>query len=235
MGFLNGRVTYVRYRVGGDEPLAVRRGDPGAGSSCTPSAGTARATRPTASRRLGGRRPRPRPDLRPRQEHHQRRAPPGHPGRHRQDPRLAAAGLHPDRDRRPGPAEPQRLPDQGPAAGGQGGRPDPRRGRGRRRPVPPDGPLSRPLGRPVRTSSTPARPARSVLDRLQTLFRETFDRTLEPITAGSLAYSLAEARGEERSVEDFGPVGFVGEDGGTRTVAWADADARAATSGATSS
>src|SRR4029077_6615922 len=27
----------------------------------------------------------------------------------------------------------------------------------------------------------------TVLDRLQTLFRETFDRTLEPITAGSLA------------------------------------------------
>jgi len=31
----------------------------------------------------------------------------------------------------------------------------------------------------------------TVLDRLQTLFRETFDRTLEPITAGSLARSLA--------------------------------------------
>ena len=30
----------------------------------------------------------------------------------------------------------------------------------------------------------------SVLDRLQSLFRETFDRTLEPITAGSLAEKL---------------------------------------------
>src|SRR3954447_18499523 len=31
----------------------------------------------------------------------------------------------------------------------------------------------------------------SVLDRLMTLFRETFDRTLEPITAGSLAATQA--------------------------------------------
>src|SRR5262249_34123786 len=31
----------------------------------------------------------------------------------------------------------------------------------------------------------------SVLERLQTLFRETFDRPLEPITAGSLARGLA--------------------------------------------
>src|SRR4051794_16366524 len=40
----------------------------------------------------------------------------------------------------------------------------------------------------------------SVLERLQGLFRESFDRTLEPITAGSLAYSLSEARGLERQV-----------------------------------
>lgn len=65
----------------------------------------------------------------------------------------------------------------------------------------------------------------SVLDRLQTLFRETFDRTLEPITAGSLAYSLAEARGQQRSVEDFGPVGFVGDGAGYSSVAWAEHDA----------
>lgn len=64
----------------------------------------------------------------------------------------------------------------------------------------------------------------SVLDRLVTLFRETFDRGLEPITAGSLAYSLAEARGQGRSVEDLGPVGFIGEDE-LATVAWAGADA----------
>jgi hypothetical protein len=63
----------------------------------------------------------------------------------------------------------------------------------------------------------------SVLDRLQGLFRETFDRTLEPITAGSLAYSQAESHGHERSVEDFGPVGFIGE-GAHSSVAWSDHD-----------
>ncbi len=35
----------------------------------------------------------------------------------------------------------------------------------------------------------------NVLDRLQALFRETFDRTLEPITSGSLADSLASRTG----------------------------------------
>jgi hypothetical protein len=64
----------------------------------------------------------------------------------------------------------------------------------------------------------------TVLERLQTLFRETFDRTLEPITAGSLAYAQAETRGQERSVEDFGPVGFSG-DATYSSVAWTDADA----------
>ena len=137
------------------EPLAVRRGDPGAG----PVARHRQARRGRSGRRrrrrLGGRRPRARHDLRPRQEHHQRRPPPGHPGRHRQDPRLAAAGLHQDRDRRPRPAQPERLPDQGPAAGGQGSRPDPRRGRGGRRPVPPDAPITRSSGTASRTSCTP--------------------------------------------------------------------------------
>jgi hypothetical protein len=54
----------------------------------------------------------------------------------------------------------------------------------------------------------------SVLDRLLTLFRETFDRTLEPITAGTLAQTLA-------PVENFGPVGFVGQDASYTSVAWA--------------
>jgi hypothetical protein len=63
------------------------------------------------------------------------------------------------------------------------------------------------------------------LERLQALFRETFDRTLEPVTAGSLAYSLAEAHGHERAVEDFGPVGFVADGAAYSTVAWADHDA----------
>jgi hypothetical protein len=63
----------------------------------------------------------------------------------------------------------------------------------------------------------------SVLDRLQTLFRETFDRTLEPISAGSLACSMAEARGEGTRVEGLGPIGFIGEDGHS-SVAWSDTD-----------
>jgi hypothetical protein len=65
----------------------------------------------------------------------------------------------------------------------------------------------------------------SVTDRLVTLFRETFDRTLDPITAGSLAYSQAEVHGLEQSVENFGPIGFIGEDASYSSVAWADSDA----------
>ena len=94
--------------------------------------------------------------------------------------------------------EPERLPDQGPA---------------RRRPRRPPGSAPRP--RPPTAGSAAWRITRSsgtarsnvlyagvtsasVLDRLLTLFRETFDRTLEPITAGSLAQTLAAARGEDR-------------------------------------
>lgn len=54
----------------------------------------------------------------------------------------------------------------------------------------------------------------SVIDKLLTLFRETFDRSLEPITAGSLTQALS-------PVETFGPVGFVSEDAGFTSVAWA--------------
>jgi hypothetical protein len=66
--------------------------------------------------------------------------------------------------------------------------------------------------------------SKSVLERLQTLFRETFDRPLEPITAGNLAYNLAAQRGQERSVEDFGPVCFGNEAGSYTNVAWSDDD-----------
>lgn len=64
----------------------------------------------------------------------------------------------------------------------------------------------------------------AVLDRILPLFRDTFDRTLEPISAGSLALEQALARGAERSVEDQGPALFVGEEE-LATVAWAGADA----------
>jgi len=64
----------------------------------------------------------------------------------------------------------------------------------------------------------------SALDRLVTLFRETFDRTLEPVSAGSLAQSLSDARGENRPVEEYGPIGFIGEDASYSSVAWSGAD-----------
>lgn len=62
----------------------------------------------------------------------------------------------------------------------------------------------------------------SVLDRLQGLFRETFDRTLEPISAGPLATIQAEARGLTRAIGDLGAAGFLGEE--RSTIAWADSD-----------
>ena len=149
MGFLSGRVTYTRYRVSGDEPPAVRRGAPGAGRAARRSAGTARATRPTASRSAGP------------------AATTSSTSSFDLAKNVVNDALHlamrVDTDKIPGSllkaytrietdarakVEPERLPHQGPAHRGQGGRPHPRRGRGRRRPVPPHGPLPGPLGRP---------------------------------------------------------------------------------------
>jgi len=61
----------------------------------------------------------------------------------------------------------------------------------------------------------------SVLDRLTTLFRETFDRTLDPITSGTLAQGDSGDR-----AAGFGPIGFVGEDASYSSVAWAGDDSR---------
>jgi hypothetical protein len=63
-----------------------------------------------------------------------------------------------------------------------------------------------------------------VVERLRTLFRETFGRDLEPVTSGSLAQSLAEARGQAGAVEEVGPVGFVGDGASSPSVAWAEGD-----------
>lgn len=60
----------------------------------------------------------------------------------------------------------------------------------------------------------------SVLDRLQTLFRETFERTLEPITAGTHFQAIAGSP----EAENVGPIGFVGEDASYTSIAWADQD-----------
>jgi hypothetical protein len=61
----------------------------------------------------------------------------------------------------------------------------------------------------------------TVLERLQSLFRETFDRDLEPVTAGSLALSLAGPDGESR-LSEGGLELFGGEDEALATVAWAE-------------
>ncbi len=60
----------------------------------------------------------------------------------------------------------------------------------------------------------------AVLDRLIPLFRETFGRNLEPITAGSLATEQAEARGVTRPIEEFPPVAFHGEEKALAALAW---------------
>lgn len=65
----------------------------------------------------------------------------------------------------------------------------------------------------------------TVLERLGTLFRETFDRNLEPITAGSLATSLAGPDADNRSQERLaeGTLSFFGgEQSGLSTVTWAE-------------
>jgi hypothetical protein len=56
----------------------------------------------------------------------------------------------------------------------------------------------------------------TVLDRLLTLFRQTFDRTFELLTAGNLAFARAESQG--RSVDDAVPSIFV--PGQTHQIAW---------------
>jgi hypothetical protein len=69
----------------------------------------------------------------------------------------------------------------------------------------------------------------SVLDRIQALFRETFDRTLEPVTAGGLARALAPADPKDPTQLmgnlGRGPLTLVGnDDGETASVSWAESD-----------
>lgn len=49
----------------------------------------------------------------------------------------------------------------------------------------------------------------TALDRLSTLFHETFDRRFEPLTAGRHAFHLVEADNLARRVDDAAPAGFV--------------------------
>ena len=47
----------------------------------------------------------------------------------------------------------------------------------------------------------------TVVDRLHTLFEQTFGLGFEPLTAGRLAFQLAEARQQTRGVDDAGAGG----------------------------
>ena len=58
----------------------------------------------------------------------------------------------------------------------------------------------------------------TVLDRLLTLFRQTFERTFELLTAGNLAFAYAEATGQTHGVDDAVASTFV--PGQTHQIAW---------------
>jgi hypothetical protein len=65
--------------------------------------------------------------------------------------------------------------------------------------------------------------SKNVLERLQTLFRKTFDRTLEPITAGSLATSLAGPSLADQDRLGNGTLSLLGgEDAELASVAWSE-------------
>ncbi len=68
----------------------------------------------------------------------------------------------------------------------------------------------------------------SVLDRAVALFRETFDRPLEPITAGELARSAAAAAGFDpdraMAMLEGGPLRLVGSGEASSAVAWNEND-----------
>ncbi len=66
----------------------------------------------------------------------------------------------------------------------------------------------------------------SALDRLHCLFKETFDRTLEPLTAGRLAEDQAAARGESiaEASEAADTLSLFNGDDGLQAVAWSNPD-----------
>jgi hypothetical protein len=60
--------------------------------------------------------------------------------------------------------------------------------------------------------------AATAIDRLHTLFKQTFDRGLEPLSAGRQAFVHAEASGQARGVDDAVATAFV--PGQSSAVAW---------------
>lgn len=59
----------------------------------------------------------------------------------------------------------------------------------------------------------------TIVDRLYTLFQQTFGKTFEPMHAGKQAFLLAELREQTRGVDDAGPAAFV-PGGDKPIVAW---------------
>lgn len=59
----------------------------------------------------------------------------------------------------------------------------------------------------------------NAMDRFLSLFKEAYDRPLERITAGSLGHEGAETRGQGRALEDLSPTSFAGPKKKI-TVAW---------------
>jgi hypothetical protein len=64
----------------------------------------------------------------------------------------------------------------------------------------------------------------AVLDRLLPLFRETFDRSLEPVTAGSLTRDIARELGRFDAVDAAPPLTLFGEADEPASVVWAESD-----------
>ena len=66
----------------------------------------------------------------------------------------------------------------------------------------------------------------AVLDRLLPLFRETFDRNLEPVSAGVLSASIAGEMGRDDAMYDSVPLALFGEGDAAlySSIAWAEAD-----------
>ncbi|RUL88807.1 hypothetical protein [Tautonia sociabilis] len=66
----------------------------------------------------------------------------------------------------------------------------------------------------------------AVLDRLLPLFRDTFDRSLEPLTAGALASSIAAELGRDDALSDSAPLALFGDGESAlySSIAWAEAD-----------
>jgi len=60
--------------------------------------------------------------------------------------------------------------------------------------------------------------AASAIERLRPLFKESFDRNLEPLGAGRQAFAIAEATGQTRGVDDARPTVFVPSQ--DHSVAW---------------